>query len=158
LSRLIKTDGVGKRRDRLVRGVALAVRGLAGKQDVDDEARDMAAFIALALGEIHETVDESVRAWEKRDYWLKADQFRRQWAWAERASGKAAEAVVLNDWGELAQLLPEVGGRLSSVKLPKRNTLGEPWVGALAELKRRRSEAAVKAAGERSSRGAGVRG
>jgi hypothetical protein len=137
---LIKTDGVGKRRDRLCRAVVLAVRGLAGKGDVDDEARDMAAFIALALGEIHETVDESVRAWEKRDYWIKADQFRRQWAWADRLAGQVGEAVVLNDWGELVVILPEIGTRLKDVKLPKRNTLGEPWVGGLAELKRRRAE------------------
>ena len=140
MSRLIKTDGVGKRRDRLCRAVVLAVRGLAVKGNVDEEARDMAAFIALALGEIHETVDESVRAWEKRDYWIKADQFRRQWAWADRLAGQVGEAVVLNDWGELAVMLPEIGARLNSVKLPKRNTLGEPWVGGLAELKRRRAE------------------
>jgi hypothetical protein len=151
LSRLIKTDGVGKKRDRLVKAVALAVRGLATKREIDDEARDMAAFISLALAEIHNTVDESVRAWEKRDYWLKSDQFRRQWAWAERMAGQVGEAVVLNDWGELASLLPEVGQRLGNVKLPKRNTLGQPWLGGLDELKRRRAEAAV-GQGSRGSR------
>lgn len=144
MSRLIKTDGVGKRRDRLVRAVVLAVRGLAGKGGVDEEARDMAAFIAIALGEIHETVDESVRAWEKRDYWIKADQFRRQWGWADRLAGQVGQAVILNDWGELAVLLPEIGSRLNNVKLPKRNTLGEPWVGGFDELRRRKAEAALK--------------
>jgi hypothetical protein len=144
LSRLIKTDGVGKRRNRLCRAVVLAVRGLAVKGEVDDEARDMAAFIAIALGEIHETVDESVRAWEKRDYWLKADQFRRQWDWAGRLAGQMGEAVLLNDWHELALALPEIGQRLNNVKLPKRNTLGEPWVGGLAELKRRRAETVTR--------------
>ena len=135
MSRVINTNGVGKKRDRLCRAVVLAVRGLATKATVDDEARDMAAFIALALGEIHETIDESVRAWEKRDYWIKADQFRRQWAWADKMSGSIRHAVLLNDWGELAVLLSEIGARLSSVKLPKRNTLGQPWGGALAVLK-----------------------
>jgi hypothetical protein len=144
LSRLIKTETVGKKRDQLCRAVVLAVRGLATKGEIDDEARDMAAFIAIALGEIHDTVDESVRAWEKRDYWLKADQFRRQWAWADRLSQQAGQAVLMNDWGELAVLLPEIGSRLSNVKLPKRNRLGEPWVGGLAELKRRKAEAAEK--------------
>jgi hypothetical protein len=44
----------------------------------------------------------------------------------------------------LAVLLPEIGSRLSNVKLPKRNRLGEPWVGGLAELKRRKAEAAER--------------
>jgi hypothetical protein len=144
VSRLINTDGVGKKRDRLCRAVVLAVRGLAVKGEVDDEARDMAAFIAIALGEIHETIDVTVRAWEKRDYWIKADQFRMQWAWAERLSGQVGQAVLLNDWGELAVLLPEIGTRLHNVKLPKRNTLGNPWQGAFAEWKRRVGEAKVK--------------
>jgi hypothetical protein len=89
-------------------------------------------------------VDDSVRAWEKRDYWLKADQFRRQWAWAERMSGQVGEAVILNDWGELASLMPEIGQRLGNVKLPKRNTLGELWLGGYDELKRRRAEALTR--------------
>lgn len=138
MGRIINTEGVGKRRDQLCRGVVLAVRGLAAKGAVDDEARDMAAFIAMALREIHETIDETVRAWEKRDYWLKADQFRLQWEWADKKAGQVGQAVLLNDWGELAALLPEIGTRLGNVKLPKRNTLGQPWNGALAELKRRK--------------------
>ena len=140
MSRLIKTETVGKKRDQLCRAIVLAVRGLAAKGEVDDEARDMAAFVAIALAEVHETVDESVRAWEKRDYWLKADQFRLQWMWADKMSKEVGQAVLLNDWHELALLLPQIGSNLRNVKLPKRNTLGEPWHGALAELKRRVSE------------------
>ncbi|MBI3361408.1 MAG: hypothetical protein HY023_09895 [Chloroflexi bacterium] len=136
---MINTDGVGKKRDQLCRAVVLAVRGLAAKGAVDDEARDMAAFIAIALGDIHETIDVTVAAWEKRDYWIKADQFRMQWGWSEKMSGQVRQAVLLNDWGELAVLLPEIGTRLGNVKLPKRKALGEPWNGALAELKRRKT-------------------
>jgi hypothetical protein len=59
-------------------------------------------------------------------------------------AGQVGQAVLLNDWGELAVALPEIGQRLGNVKLPKRNTLGEPWVGGLAELKRRRAEAVTR--------------
>jgi hypothetical protein len=137
MSRLINTDGSGKQRAQMSKAVLITIRELAAKKNIDDEARDMAAFIALALHQIHETVDQSVRAWEKRDYWIKADQFRLQWAWAQTSAKRVREAVLLNDWGELAVSMPEIAAKLGTIKLPKSNTIGKPWTGALAELKRR---------------------
>jgi len=137
MSRIIKTDTVGKQRTQLTKAVMITIRELAAKKQVDDEARDMAAFLALALTAIYNTIDESVKAWEKRDYWMKADQFRRDWAWSGRLATKAREAALLNDWAELALLMPEIATKLGAVKLPKSNTIGKPWTGALAELKKR---------------------
>lgn len=139
MSRIINTDGVGKQRNQMSKAVLIAIRELAAKKQIDDEARDMAAFLSLALTLIHNTVDQSVTAWEKRDYWVKADQFRMQWAWAQNSAEKVKEAVLLNDWGELAVLMPEIAAKLGSIKLPKRNTVGKPWSGALVELKKRTS-------------------
>ncbi len=137
MSRIIKTDTVGKQRTQLTKAVMITIRELAAKKQVDDEARDMAAFLALALTAIDNTIDESVKAWEKRDYWMKADQFRRDWAWSGRLAAKVREAALLNDWAELALLMPEIATKLGAVKLPKSNTIGKPWTGALAELKKR---------------------
>ena len=137
MSRLINIDSSGKQRTQLTKAVMMTIRELAVKKDIDDEARDMAAFLAIALSEIHNTIDVSVLAWEKRDYWVKADQFRLQWMWAQNSATKIRTAVLLNDWGELAMLMPEVASKLATVKLPKSNTLGHPWKGALAELKKR---------------------
>lgn len=138
MSRLVNTDGVGKQRDRLMKAVTLALRSLATRQQVDDEARDLVAFIALALNEIHETIDVTTQAWEKRDYWLKADQFRREWAWAGRMGDKL-ERVVLGDmWPDLPALMADLAKHLEKVNLPKRNTLGTPWVGALKKLREER--------------------
>ena len=137
MSRVINPNGVGKQRNQLVKAVMITLRELAAKKQIDDEARDMAAFLSLALNAIYNTVDESVKAWEKRDYWMKADQFRMQWAWSQASAQKVREAVLLNDWGELAVLMPEIAAKLNTVKLPKSNTVGKPWTGALAELKKR---------------------
>ncbi|MEK7277573.1 MAG: hypothetical protein AAB427_09505 [Chloroflexota bacterium] len=137
MSRVINTDGVGKQRNQMSKAVLIAIRELAVKKQIDDEARDMAAFLSLALTQIHNTVDQSVTAWEKRDYWVKADQFRMQWAWAQSSAEKVKEAVLINDWGELAVLMPEIAAKLGAIKLPKSNTVGKPWSGALAELKKR---------------------
>jgi len=144
VSRLINLDSSGKQRTQLTKAVMMTIRELATKKDIDDEARDMAAFLAIALSEIHNTIDVSVRAWEKRDYWVKADQFRMQWMWAQNSAAKIKTAVLMNDWGELALLMPEVASKLATVKLPKSNTLGRPWKGAMAELKKRAESEKVK--------------
>ena len=34
------------------------------------------------LEAIDESIEQSVAAWEKRGYWLKADRFRQEWRWA----------------------------------------------------------------------------
>ncbi len=138
MSRLVKLDGVGKQRDRLMKAVALALRTLAGQPQVDDESRDLVAFIALALNEIHETIDVTCAAWEKRDYWVKADQFRRDWAWAGRTAEKIERVVLGDQWADLPELMVALSQHLQKVKLPQRNTLGTPWRGALAKLKAER--------------------
>ena len=138
MSRLVNPDGVGKQRDRLMKGVTLALKTLAARPQIDDEARDLVAFMALALNEIHETIDVTCQAWEKRDYWLKADQFRREWAWAGR-TGEKLERVVLGDqWQDLPGHMVALSKHLEKIVLPKRNTLGTPWVGALKKLKEER--------------------
>ncbi len=135
MSRLISTDGVGKQRDRMMKALALSLRELAKRPKIDDETRDLAAFLVLALRQIHATIDVTCAAWEKRDYWVKSDQFRRDWMWAEQLAGKL-EAVVLGErWSELAGLMPALAGRVAKVVLPKRNTLGSPWLGAYAQLR-----------------------
>jgi hypothetical protein len=138
LSRVVNPDGVGKQRDRLLKGVALALRQLATRSTVDDETRDLVAFMALALNEIHANIDTTCQAWEKRDYWLKADQFRRDWAWAGKTADKLERVVLGDQWQTLGELVPVLAKNLEKVTLPKRNTLGTPWVGSFAQLQKER--------------------
>ncbi len=138
MSRLVNPDGVGKQRTQLMRAVTLALRTLATRQKIDDETRDLVAFIALALNQIHETVEATCLPWEKRDYWLKADQFRRDWAWAGRLGDKLERVALGDEWQNLPALMVELSKHLEKVVLPKRNTLGTPWVGAYAKLREER--------------------
>ena len=138
MSRVVNPDGVGKQRERMLKGVALALRQLALRSAVDDETRDLVAFMALALNEIHANIDTTCQAWEKRDYWLKADQFRRDWAWAGKTADKLERVVLGDEWQNLAELVPALAKNLEKVNLPKRNTLGTPWVGAFTQLRRER--------------------
>ena len=137
MSRVINLESAGKERTRLSKAVALAVRELAQQTEPGAEARDLAAFIALALAIIAETIDTSVAAWEKRDYWVKADRFRMEWAWAGQLSPKMRSAVLAGDWGMVAQVAAQVAQRLNKITVPPGHRLGRPWVGAWEELKKR---------------------
>ena len=109
MSRLIKTDTAGKDRTRLTKSIVLAVRELAKQKDVTSEAQDLAAYIALALQTIADGIDESVAAWEKRGYWVKADRFRMEWLWTGQTAAKMKNAVLSDDWGTIAMLMPPPG-------------------------------------------------
>jgi hypothetical protein len=122
-----------------MKAVTLALRTLASRQQIDAETKDLVAFIALALNEIHSTIDVTCLAWEKRDYWLKADQFRREWGWAGRTGEKLERVVLGDEWQNLPTQMVELSKHLEKVNLPKRNTLGTPWTSAYAKLVKERS-------------------
>lgn len=135
MGRVINPERASKERTHLVRGVILALRELMLQTDTDTKTRDLAAFIVLALEAIHSTIESSVDAWEKRGYWLKADRYRMEWAWAERHGSVLRTAVLNDDWPTVAIHAAQLAERLRGVDLPKRNTLGTPWVGAFERLK-----------------------
>jgi hypothetical protein len=130
LSRVIKTETAAKDRTRLTRSVVLALRELMRQTQPDEHSRDLAAYIALALGHIHDTIDVSVAAWEKRGYWVKADRFRMDWEWTRTSSEKIAQAVLEDDWATIAVSSAAVAQKLMNVDVPVRHKLGTPWVGA----------------------------
>lgn len=130
MGRVINPDGTGKERARLAKATVLALRELMRQTKPDETSRDLAAFIALALLKIAETIDLSVTAWEKKGYWIKADRFRLEWDWSARIGEKMQSAVVADDWASIALLSAQVGGKLANIKIPERHRLGQPWVGA----------------------------
>jgi hypothetical protein len=134
LSRLINPDSAGKDRTRLSKAIVLAVRELAKQKEVTNEARDLAAFIALALQTISEGIDASVAAWEKRDYWVKADRFRMEWMWAGQVAAKMKTAVLADDWATIAMLMPQIAAKSGKVQVSDNHRLGKPWVGAYKQL------------------------
>jgi len=136
VSRIINPDSAGKERTRLMRAVVLAVRELARQTEPGPEARDQAAFIALALQIIAETIDISVVAWEKRGYWVKADRFRMEWLWSGQMAEKMRRALKVDDWGVIAQVAAQTAQKLGKINVPVNHRLGTPWVGAYKELNR----------------------
>jgi hypothetical protein len=135
MSRVINPDSTGKERTRLTKAIVIAIRELVRQSEPNAEARDLAAFIALALQTIAEGIDVSVAAWEKRDYWIKADRFRMEWAWAGQVGEKMKKAVLDEDWGSVAMLSAQIAQKLQKVKVSENHRMGTPWVGAYKQLK-----------------------
>lgn len=135
MSRLIKTDTAGKDRTRLTKSIVLAVRELAKQKDVTPEARDLAAYLALALQTIADGIDESVAAWEKRGYWVKADRFRMEWLWTGQTAAKMKSAVLSDDWGTIASLMPHIAMKLGKVEVTENHRLGKPWTGIYKRMR-----------------------
>ena len=134
MSRVINPDSVGKERTRLTKSIVLCIRELAKQAKVTPETKDMASFIALALQSISDGVDVSVAAWEKRDYWVKADKFRMEWLWTGQFAEKMKSAVLSDDWAAIASLMPQIASKLNKVEVSDNHRLGKPWENAYALL------------------------
>ncbi len=134
MSRVIKTGSAGKDRLLLEKGIILAIHELSKQAGMDDTTRDLLAYIALSLQAIGETIEESVAAWEKRDYWLKADRYRMEWSWTVTLGEEMQKAILDEDWGKVVQITAQVTQRLSKTKIAQRNRLGTPWMGSYQKL------------------------
>ena len=135
MSRIINPESAGKERSHLSKAIVLAVREMVLQSEPGVESRDLAAFIILALEKIAATIDVSVAAWEKRDYWVKADKFRMEWAWAGQLAKKMRAGLRKEDWGEIAVVAAQAAQKLNKVSVAPGNRLGKPWVGAWKVLK-----------------------
>ncbi len=134
MGRVINPDSAGKQRNLLVRSVVLALRELTLQQAVSDLTRDLAAYVVLSLHAIASTIDVSVEAWEKRGYWLKADRFRLEWAWADKLGKSMERALEKDDWQSVAMDAAKIAEKLNTIKFPKRHRMGTPWDGAWKKL------------------------
>lgn len=135
MTRIIKTSTPGKERNRLSKAIVITIREFLRQQEPGKGSRDMVAFIILALRQIAEGIDQSVAAWEKRGYWVKADKYRMEWRWTGEIANKLSSAFEQKDWGEIADLLITIMKNLDSVKVSDRHRMGKPWLGAEKELK-----------------------
>ena len=129
------TETAGKERNKLCKEIVITVRELLKPNITEADIKDMTAFVALSLLRIHETIDLSVEAWEKRDYWIKAERFRQEWDWTKAMGLKIKQAAANNDLPVLAITTADLAQKLSSIKVSEKHRLGTPWAGAFTKLK-----------------------
>ncbi|MEL7236893.1 MAG: hypothetical protein AAGK74_20485, partial [Chloroflexota bacterium] len=119
MGRVIHTASTGKTRNQLRRTIAELLRHLSTKQGVDDEAKDMVAAIVFCLREIAAGIDSSAAAWEKRDYWIKADNFRMEWAWVGNTADNLTAMVHSGEWEEMPQMMIQLFPRFADINIAK---------------------------------------
>jgi hypothetical protein len=127
-------DRPGKVRQQLRRTIAEALRRLLAKESVDEETKDLAALIVFSLRGISRTVDEAATAWEKRNYFVKADRFRREWAWAGRAADEMESLIRSNRWKRLPAVLAAIMPYFSDVTVKKMVRRPSLWAGCYRRL------------------------
>jgi hypothetical protein len=135
MTRIIKVESAGKDRIQLTKAIVAAIRELGKQNEPGIEARDLVSFIIYSLDAIAASIETSVIAWEKRDYWVKADRFRLDWAWTGKISGKMLSALNDEDWDMVAMLASEIGQKLANVKVSDKKRLGNPWRGCWIRLR-----------------------
>ena len=133
MSRIIKTSTPGKERARLSKAIVITIRAFMRHQKPDQDAKDMVAFVILALRQIAAGIDTSVKAWEKRGYWIKADKYRLEWLWSGELADQLQNAFSQADWSIIASLFVEVMQKFSTIKVSDRHRMGEPWKQAFQE-------------------------
>jgi hypothetical protein len=135
VSRIINTAGSPTtQRNRLRRSIAESLRRLMEKPRFDQESKDLTAFIVFALREIAEGVNQSAEAWEKRDYYIKADRFRQEWEWLGPMERLLTTALVYEQWNDLPPLFARLLAQFQDVTINKMTRSERLWDGAYDRL------------------------
>lgn len=135
MSRITNIEGTpSAQRNRLRRTIAEILRRLIAKKAVDAETKDMIAFIVVALRSMNESIEQSCTAWEKRDYYLKADQFRREWTWLLPTADRLEDLIVTSEWSLLPTEMAGLAARFSDVKVNQMTKPASLWQGAYQKL------------------------
>ena len=135
MSRITCVDGTpASQRNRLRRTIAEILRRLGSKNAIDAETKDMIAFIVIALRLMNESIEQSCVAWEKRDYYLKADQFRREWTWLTPTADRLEDLIVTEEWSLLPTEMAGLAARFSDVKVNQMTKPASLWQGAYQKL------------------------
>lgn len=136
MSRVINTDSAGKKRNQNMRTGAELLRHLSQKTAIDAEVKDMVAHLIFCLREIDEGIDSSAQAWEKRDYWMKAEEFRQRWHWTGDLADELQSMVFADEWHRLPEMMVRLLPRFSDIKINKLMRKSALWSGSYDRLMR----------------------
>lgn len=136
MARIIQTgDTPAKRRRAHLRSLAEVLRLLATRPRFDEEAQDMAAFLVFSLRGIYDTIEESARAWDDKNYWKKAETLRDRWRWSHIAGRKLEKLILAGRWAEVQDFLITLIPHVQDINVTQMTRNADWWVGALRALK-----------------------
>ncbi|MFW5691130.1 MAG: hypothetical protein ACOCXZ_01405 [Chloroflexota bacterium] len=134
MGRVINTDNPGKKRNYLMRTCAELLRHLSQKRDIDAEGKNMLALLVFCLRDIADGIDESTVAWEKRDYWVKAEEFRERWRWTHELSAELERVILAEQWDDVPPVMLKLLPYFSDIKVQKFTRSKNLWQNAYNRL------------------------
>ncbi len=134
MSRVVQTASVGRERSQHRRTIAEALRRMVRKTSFDRESQDLAALIVFSLRGIERGVEQTATAWEKRDYFLKADRFRRQWAWVQDTAFELETALLLGQFDNIPPILGRLIPQFSDITVSRYTRSPDLWQGCYQRL------------------------
>ncbi len=135
MSRVINTHSPGKIRNASRRTIAEILKRMVTKRRMDAEAQDMAAAIVLELERMAGTIEVTCEAWEKRNYFLKADRFRLEWEWLMPTAKRLRSVIADEQWEQVPLELASLFPRFADISIAKMTRGADAWQGALATLR-----------------------
>jgi hypothetical protein len=135
MSRVVNTDNPGKLRNQMMRTAAEILRHLSQKAALDDETKDMTAQLVYCLRGVEDGIEASAMAWEKRDYWIKAEQLRQRWTWAGNSSARLENLIRNEQWDALPAMMVSLFEYFADIKITKLTRNASAWEGAYQRLK-----------------------
>lgn len=104
--------------------------------------RDLLSVAATSLRAIADDAEKSAKAWDKRAYDLRADELRREWAWAEGAANYALgvalrpKAITMTEIAKIRRLIDV------DLEKPARRQVKDPAIfkGAASAVRRQEAQ------------------
>lgn len=123
-------------RTKLAKQVVVAFRNIVKQNSMNNDVKDSIAYISFLLKDIQRNVDSTACAWEKRDYWVKADKFRREWQWVDKTLAVIHLICEENQWDEFPSFIMIISNGLQNlkIKLSKKDQSTKNWQGAYNAL------------------------
>lgn len=77
-----------------------------------------------------------MRAWEKRGYWKKSDDFQQKWWWASLMAKSIEELIQSDSWDKLPDVMAGLFPHVSDIKISRMTRDPKDWQGAYNKLLR----------------------
>ncbi len=137
MSQIISTETPGSKRNSIFKLIVNLMPAIQSSETNLDERNDIVAFIVLSLLEVEKSINATLKPWEKRGYWSKADQFRMEWAWIEKVKNDIQKEESVKGWKEWPRALADLYVHLAEVK-PTRKKMGKFWQGSFELYKKQK--------------------
>lgn len=134
MSRIINSDTPSQQRTKLLKLIANVVHILEENNSILGDLNDLIAFIVLSLMEIEKTINKTTAPWEKREYWVKADQFRREWKWVGENIKILLSSRTSAGWDNIPLEIGVLKDKLKDINIPRKFKDNRYWLGAFAVL------------------------